>query len=93
MIGGFVVIFSCIISILNASGIISYLHILFTPAFNMLHIDTNFINALLTGFLEITNGINQISHIATKKISINIKNVLLTFYMMRNGTLGLKIKK
>lgn len=72
LIGGFVVIFSSIISILKTSGILNIFVTLFTPFFNMVNLDTSFIEPLLSGFLEITNGINTISNIACKKLSINI---------------------
>lgn len=72
MIGGLVVIFSVIISIFKASNIISILSNIFTPCFNLLHIPTTFIAPLLTGLLEITNGISLISSIQIKAISINI---------------------
>lgn len=72
LIGGFVIIFSSIISILNASGILNNLCFLISPLFELVHLDTNFIQGLLTGILEITNGINIISSIACKKLSINI---------------------
>ena len=71
-IGGFVVIFSSILSILKSSGILNILVILLSPIFNILHIDTNFISPFITGFFEITNGINLISNIKIKNISINI---------------------
>ncbi len=35
-------------------------------------IDISFASPLISGFLEITNGINSISCIASKKLSINI---------------------
>lgn len=72
LIGGFVVIFSSIISILKASGILNILVSFITPIFNLLKIDTSFASPLITGFFEITNGINSISNIACKKLSINI---------------------
>lgn len=72
LIGGFVVIFSSIISILKSSGILDILSLCISPLFNILHIDTSFISPLFSGFLEITNGINIISQIHCKKLSINI---------------------
>ena len=72
LIGGFVVIFSSIISILKTSGIFDILTNIVSPIFNSLNIDISFAQGLLTGFLEITNGINVISSIACKKISINL---------------------
>ena len=83
LIGGFVVIFSSIISILKASGILNSLTVIISPLFNLLHIDTSFIQGILTGLLEITNGINTISSIACKKLSINI--VLVAFLLGFGG--------
>lgn len=72
LIGGFVVIFSSIICILKTSGILNVFATIISPLFNALHLDTSFIEPLLSGFLEITNGINTITSIACKKLSINI---------------------
>ena len=72
LIGGFVVLISSIISILKASGILNVLCMAISPILNFLHIDYSFASGLLTGILEITNGIQSISSIACKKISINL---------------------
>lgn len=72
LIGGFVVIFSSIISILKASGVFNILSNLVSPIFNFLNIDISFAQGLFTGLLEITNGINAISSICCKKLSINL---------------------
>lgn len=71
-IGGFIVLFSCIISILNTSKITNIIVYLLTPIFNIINIDTSFIYGLFTGIFEITNGICYISNINIKTISINI---------------------
>ncbi len=89
MIGGFVVIFSSIISILKASGILQALALMLTPIFNFLHIDTSFIYGILTGLLEITNGINSISNINVKHISINI---ILTAFLLGFGGLSILLQ-
>lgn len=89
MIGGFVVIFSSIISILSASGILNSLITILSPAFNFLHIDTSFIYGILTGFLEITNGISSISSIHVKNISIN---VILTAFLLGFGGLSVLLQ-
>ena len=67
LIGGFVVIFSSIISILKSSGILANISIILSPVFTFFNIDTSFVSPLLSGFLEITNGINLISNISCKK--------------------------
>lgn len=72
MIGGFVVLFSVIISILKSSQIVDLISSILIPIFNALHIPTSFASPLITGFLEITNGINAIANIHIKEISINI---------------------
>ena len=81
LIGGFIVIFSSIISIFDSSNLFNFLSKFLEPIFNLLKIDTNFINGILIGFLEITSGIKQISLIKIKKISINlvITSLLLGF--------------
>lgn len=89
MIGGFVVIFSSIISILNASGILNNLIVVLNPVFNFLHIDSSFIYGILTGFLEITNGISSISNINIKEISINI---ILTAFLLGFGGLSVLLQ-
>ena len=89
MIGGFVVLFSSIISILKSSGILNFLVLLLTPAFNFMHIDSSFIYGILTGLLEITNGINLISSINIKNISINI---VITAFLLGCGGLSVLLQ-
>lgn len=72
LIGGFVVIFSSIISIFKASGLLDNISLLLEPLFSFFNVDSSFIHGLLTGVLEITNGINSICEINCKKISVNI---------------------
>lgn len=68
MIGGFVVIFSVIISILKNSGILD----IFTQIFKAFLGNSEFISSIITGLLELTNGLNAVSNIHIKNISINI---------------------
>lgn len=89
MIGGFVVIFSSIISILNSSGFFSSIAFMLIPVFNFLHTDTSFIYGILTGLLEITNGINSISSINIKHISVNI---IITAFLLGFGGLSVLLQ-
>lgn len=89
LIGGFVVIFSSIISIINASGILNFFTITLSPICNLLNIDTSFISPIITGFLEITNGINTISTIASKKISLNI---IVTAFLLGFGGISVLLQ-
>ena len=72
MIGGFVVLFSVVISILNISGITSLVCILLEPVCQFLGIPSQIIASVFTGLFEITTGINMISMIKLKNISLNI---------------------
>ncbi|MCI8654855.1 MAG: sporulation integral membrane protein YlbJ [Clostridia bacterium] len=78
-IGGFVVIFSVIISILQNSHILS----LFSFVFEAFHIPFDIGSSTLLGMIEITNGIASISAIALKKISINI--IIIAFLLGFGG--------
>ncbi len=87
MIGGFVVLFSVVLSILKNSNIIELLaHIIF-PFFRLFGIqDFNFCTSFISGILELTNGVMNISTILCKNISINI---ILTSFLL--GFAGISI--
>ena len=68
MIGGFVVIFSVIISILKNSGILNILAKILSPLFG----NSSFISGTLSGIIELTNGLYAICNIHVKAISTNI---------------------
>ncbi len=89
MIGGFVVIFSSIISILKSSGILNSLVFIITPIFNFLSIDSSFVYGILTGLLEITNGISYVSSINIKAISVNI---IITAFLLGFGGLSVLLQ-
>lgn len=71
-IGGFIVLFSVIISIFNKTHLIYFIATVLTPLFNILHITPDFAQGIINGFLEITNGLQQISSIPIKNISFSI---------------------
>lgn len=73
MIGGFIVLFSVIISMLNNSKILEYLSLFINPIFRVLKIDNKIFSfGLLSGIIELTNGLGIITSIAYKNISVNI---------------------
>ena len=84
-IGGFIVIFSIIISILKHSNFI----IFFKPALEFLHIPSNIAESFILGIVEITNGIFAISSISLKKISINI---ILTAFLLGCGGISVLLQ-
>ena len=89
LIGGFIVIFSSIISILKSSGILNISSYCLYPIFDFFNIDTEFATPIISGFLEITNGINTISNIACKKLSINI---IITAFLLGFGGISILLQ-
>lgn len=89
LIGGFVVIFSSIISILKTSGILATLTYLISPIFSLLHIDTSIITPVITGFLEITNGLNSLSSLHLKNISFLI---ILSAFLLGFGGISVLLQ-
>ena len=68
LIGGFIVLFSIIISILNSLNIIDSI----ANILSYFNISTELGKSIITGLLELTNGINSVSLLHTKKMSTQI---------------------
>lgn len=83
MIGGFVVIFSVVISILNNSKILEVISYILYPILKLLNIPLSFAKPIMSGIIELTNGVSLITSIATKNISIN--TVLCAFLLGFGG--------
>lgn len=90
MIGGFVVLFSVILSILKSSNVISILGKTLYPFLKYLSIQNfEFSNSIVCGILELTNGVMKISSIACREISINI---ILTAFLLGFGGLSILLQ-
>ncbi|MCI8621555.1 MAG: hypothetical protein HFJ50_07640 [Clostridia bacterium] len=72
MIGGFVMLFSVIISILNNTKIFEILSIVSSPILNKLNLPISFANGFFAGIIELTNGVSLISKVPFKAISVNM---------------------
>ncbi len=72
MIGGFVMLFSVIISILNNTKIFDFLSFALSPILSRFNLPSEFINGLFSGLVELTNGVSIISKIPFKAISVNV---------------------
>ena len=83
MIGGFVMLFSVIISILNNTKIFDILEMVLSPLLTTLNIPSSFANGFLSGVIELTNGVSLISKIPFKAISLNI--ILCSFLLGFGG--------
>lgn len=72
LIGGFVVIFSVLISILVQSHLLDYGSKIFTPFLHILGFELNFAKPILAGLIELTNGIDMVASISIKSVSQNV---------------------
>lgn len=72
LIGGFIVLFSVVISILENSGILDMLAHFISPILNTFGVPISYADGILTGLLELTNGVCNVASIPNKSISINI---------------------
>lgn len=84
-IGGFIVIFSVIISILKHSNFIFIL----APLLNFLHVPSELVESFFLGIVEITNGIFAISSIPLKKVSIII---IITAFLLGCGGISILLQ-
>ena len=82
LIGGFIVLFSIIISIINNLNLINYL----TNFLNILHIPSDYTRAIFIGLLELTNGVNAVSGMHIKHMSTQI---IITAFLL--GFAGISI--
>lgn len=83
LIGGFVVLFSVIISILQTSHLLNIFSSFSNPLLNILNIPYDFSAGIISGFFELTNGLNIVCNIPQKKLSINI--IIASFLLGLGG--------
>ncbi len=83
MIGGFVVVFSVVLSILNQTHLLDGLSHIFSPVFSFFHVPLEFAKPFLSGIIELTNGVNLVAAIPVKMISISI--ILCAFLLGFGG--------
>lgn len=89
VIGGFVVIFSVIISILEQSHILDIVSQVLKPILTILGFPTSFAKPILAGVVELTNGINMIADISIKSIS---QNVILCAFLLGFGGISVLLQ-
>lgn len=83
VIGGFIVLFAVIISILNTSHLIDAASLIFYPICKLMKFDIAYIKGILIGLIELTNGLSIVSSIPAKNITINI--VICSFILGFGG--------
>ena len=78
MIGGFIVLFSVIVSMLKSSNILTIIASFFSPILNLFNIPIECINSIIIGLIEVTNGLKLVAF-SNNNISIIISSFLLGF--------------
>ena len=78
IIGGFVVLFSVIVSMLNSSKILNIFCTFLNPFLELLNISTSYSEGIITGLIEVTNGV-KLCAINTSPFSIITCSFLLGF--------------
>jgi len=89
LIGGFIIFFGIILSILQKTYILNILKNIFIPVFNLSNINTDFITPILIGLLELTNGVSLISLIPSKNLAIN---VILCAFLLGFGGISIMLQ-
>lgn len=82
MIGGFVVIFSVIISILQHSHLLDVFAQSLKPILAFFGFSLDFAKPILAGLIELTNGVSMVAEIHIKNIS---QNVILCAFLLGFG--------
>lgn len=86
MLGGFVTLFSVILSILERIKILTIISSLLSK---LIPLDKELINGFLTGIIEFTNGLNKISLVHQKNISINL---ILSAFVIGFGGISVSLQ-
>ncbi|MBR6033705.1 MAG: sporulation integral membrane protein YlbJ [Clostridia bacterium] len=89
LIGGFVMLFSVIISMLTRSHILPICAFFLKPILNVFKINPELSNGIITGMLELTNGLNSISHIPIKQLS---QSVIIASFLTGFGGLSVLLQ-
>lgn len=84
-IGGFIVLFSVILSILNTSGIIEF----FSSFLGIFGIPQEISLAFFTGIIELTNGVNLASNLYT---NYHLLSILLTSFLLGFGGISVLLQ-
>ena len=79
LIGGFIVLFSVIISMLESSKVLSILSNILAPLLHTFNIPPSFSTGIISGMVELTHGLSKIALISTSNLSITICAFILGF--------------
>ena len=89
LIGGFIILFGILLSMLQKTYIFNIFKIPLLPIFNLLNIKTEFIVPIFTGILELTNGIAIVSSIQNPNLAINI---IISAFLLGFGGISIMLQ-
>lgn len=89
LIGGFIVLFSVVLSILNSSGILYILSKSISPLLNIFDISNIYCKGLISGIIELTNGVYKIALVQSKTLSVN---VILCAFLLGFGGISIALQ-
>ena len=82
MIGGFIIFFSVIVSMLKISGFLSFISIILSKAVPFDVVTPDIISSFLIGFMEVTNGAKEC---ASLQVPLIYKSVMVSFMIGFGG--------
>lgn len=83
IIGGFIILFSVFTSLLQIIHIVDLIQLLALPLLELIHLPSEIVPSLVTGFFEITMGAEAVSD--TNTLSVVWQLVLVSFILGFNG--------
>ena len=89
MIGGFIMLFSIIISIMNNSQILNLISYVTYPVLHLFNIPISFANGITTGIIELTNGLKSITTIPIKELS---KTIITCSFLLGFGGISVLLQ-
>ncbi|MCL2860396.1 MAG: sporulation integral membrane protein YlbJ [Oscillospiraceae bacterium] len=89
MIGGFIMLFSIIISILHNSQVLHLINYSIYPILHLFNIPINFASGITTGIIELTNGLKAITTIPIKELS---KTIITCSFLLGFGGISVLLQ-
>ena len=89
LIGGFIVFFSVVLSILNQISFFKVILVIFKPAFIALNINPNFIVPIISGLIELTSGVSLVASVPSASLGIN---VIFTAFLLGFGGISILLQ-
>ena len=89
MIGGFVVLFSVVLSILKNTYLLIFIGNLINPVCNLLGLGAEYSSSIISGLIELTNGLSSVTSINNANIS---KNIIACAFLLGFGSLSVLLQ-